>query len=362
MSIQKAILDPRVSPPVLKLHFDIWHQILSYLPNISRRTLTHLTGNKFPLWSNNNELKHQKVWDLIFDNYEFLEYMSDCGYLCILIGSDLQYLYNYNSREALYKRSLKDRNDLNLALIILQGNQRYRSWAGQPGTSRIVGDFINSARKELKQQIHISDTRWDVPGTLQIHHRPGKRKRYTIRLNIESLSKGPLPDRPSIELACEALVSLKGDYLNSAYLYWKYDRKLLRLIEPPDIVGVGRYASVRGTKEWVKDVCGLKIQHPEEVPELCHHQPPCIPSFKKKRSKGWNEVHSSFEGAFPCQILFHKGLGRDRQYYARVEQFPNGHLYIGWHPDYRYIKAKFPANYRGEKDWETDPIMEKRIY
>ncbi|KAH8674860.1 hypothetical protein BGZ60DRAFT_429823 [Tricladium varicosporioides] len=251
--IRKAKLDPRASPPVLKLHFDIWHQISSYLPDVSRRTLTHLTGHRFPLWSDHNELKHQKVWDLIFDNYKFLEYISDCGYLCALIGSDLKYLYNHNSRESLYKRSLKDDNDLNLALVILRGNEHSKSVADQLGITGIVRGFVDSARKELKKQIYISDTRWDVPGTLKIRHNFAKGKYCTIRLNIQSLSRHS--DLLSIELdtTCEALVSLKGNYLNSAYLYWKYDWKLLRLIEPTDIAGVGRYASVRGTKEWVKD-------------------------------------------------------------------------------------------------------------
>jgi hypothetical protein len=284
--------------------------------------LTHLTGHKFPLWSDHNELKHQKVWDLIFDNYEFLEYISECGYLCVLLGSDLQYLYNYNSKKALHERSLKDNKDLNLALVFLRGDPNSKSSSYILSTRQIIEGFSNSAKKELKEKIDISYPRWIVPGTLKIRHCFAKGEYCTIRLNIESLSE--LSGSPSTKLdTCETLVSLEGDYLNSAYLYWKYDGKLLRLIEPTDIVGVGRYASVRGTKEWVKDVCGLKIQHPAEVPELCSHQRPCIPSFEKRPERWWLVRDSFKEGVFPCQIRFYKGLLVFPPYKARHELFIN---------------------------------------
>jgi hypothetical protein len=225
----------------------------------------------------------------------------------------------------------------------------------------MVRGFIDSASKKLKAQIHISDTNWDVPGSFMIRHHFAKGKCCTIRLNIESLKQ--YSEELSIQLgtACGALVSLKGDYLNSAYLYWKYDCNLLRLIEPTDIVGVGRYASVRGTKKWVEDVCGLKIQHPEELPELCRDQTHCIPNLKRKRPERWKLVYSAFQGRnFPCQLRFHKEVATDSHYKARHEVFTN--WYRGWEPDYyMYTRARFPADYCGEKDWETDPVMEKRI-
>lgn len=329
MPLRKAIHD---------LPLELWLKIFRYIPEISPRKLSVAFRKGLPI--SNNDFKHSKVWDIIFDDYKFLDYMTSCGYPCILLGSGLHLLYNLGTHAGLQERS-KSWEDV--YLVLLRGNYQNDNYSG---AKDIILEFAKSAKKELGDRIRasVSDMKFNVPNTLQFRHyipQDPDRRWVNITLNIETLFH---PFVESIRLQHpEKLVCLKGHYLYSAYLHWKYDRKQLRVIEPSDIVGRGRYASVCGTTDSVKHACGLTIQQPQEMP----------------RNKDWKHYdHRNFlskcQRNFPWQIKLEIDDGSTVWLREKYEQRDRERKRcLGW-------EHAFSENIRG-KEWQYDPVMENRI-
>ncbi|CZR65323.1 uncharacterized protein PAC_15223 [Phialocephala subalpina] len=325
--------------PLKAIHdilLELWLKIFSYLPEISPRKFSVAFRKGLPI--SNTDLKHSKVWDIIFDDYKFLDYMTDRLYPCILLGSDLHLLYNLDAYTALRERPNPWED---VYLVLLLGNCQN----GEISDGRDFGlEFAKSAKKELGDQIRRRVKDRTVPETLYFRHYfpqdPSGGVRIT--LNIESLwspkAKSIFLDHP------EKLVSLKGHYLYSAYLHWKYDGKLLRDIEPSDIIGRGRYASVCGTIDSVKHACGFTVQQPQDTPRRkhWHHQDHEHWDFLRKCQRN-----------FPWQVKFEINNG-ERVWHREKFEWGDGERKrcLGW-------EHSCSEEYR-EKEWKYDPVMEHR--
>jgi hypothetical protein len=303
---------------IKRIPLELWLNIFSFLPEISTRKLSVTLHRLLP--TTDVDLKHSKAWDIIFDDYKFLDWMTERGYPCILLGSGLHLLYTVS------RWSLAPVEDI--CLVLLRGN-----YEGGLAYARrdIISEFARSARKEVRERIHVDDYTFKVPETFRFRCQLciGSHQRWVnITLNIANLFLWNAP----IQLkAPQNLVSLKGYYLYSAYLYWKGDGKFLRVIKPRDIVGKGRYASVCGTKDSVKYACGLTIQQPIE-----------------HRSLGRCYEH------FPWQVKLENIDGSNFEYREKFELANTERKHcLGW-------EHKWSERLR-EVQWRRDPVMENRI-
>ena len=231
---------PLSEKPLHKVPLEIWWNIFSYLPKISPRSLSVGFNTKLP----KKQLRHSIVWDAIFKDYDWLTYMVNAGYKPLLIGNDLHYLYSPGIQEGLPEWPDK------IDIVLLCGQYCPTKIPSTLFKSLKPHKSPDEPRKYLKKVI--------IPF--------GKDGKYKIRLHIGDFGSQSSGDPKRItELG--NLFSLKSGGLYSAYLYWAYDKWTLRTLNPEDIVGVGRYASVCDRKTFVEEICGISIQKPESVPK-----------------------------------------------------------------------------------------------
>lgn len=262
-----------------KVPLEIWWDIFSYLPEISLRSLAVGFNKKLP----EKQLKHSKAWDVIFKDYDWLTYMVKAGYMPLLVGSGLHYLYSPYIQEGL--REGPDEIDI----VLLCGEQ----------CSEVK--MPSMLFESLKPYISLPERKnlFIIPF--------GKDGKHKIRLHIGDFgSQCSLDHKRITELG--NLFSLKSDGLYSAYLYWIYDRWTLRTLNPEDIVGIGRYASVCDRKTFVEELCGFSIQKPESVP-------------KGKRGRQW----------LPWQVVFEDPDKSPYDFqHRRTKKASIWQHYVGW--------------------------------
>jgi hypothetical protein len=227
-----------VQKAIFRAPLEIWLKIYSYLPKMSSRKLALAFGKELP----EADTKHGNVWDAIFDDYEWLDFMVNFSkHHCVLLGYDLHLLYNLNTEQALNQKS----GEINLVLLCGE------YWSS--GNERAMSMFLRCLKKPA------STTGRGFPHTVTVPHGS-----HTIRLSVRAVQDAQEPfvyDNP------EKLFSLDQSGLHSAYLYYGYDRKQLRILEPQDIVGIGRYASVCDTTYYISKICGVMIQQPQQRPK-----------------------------------------------------------------------------------------------
>ena len=97
------------SKAIRRIPLELWLKIFSHRPDLSIRKVALALNKPLPA----SDLKHSKVWDAIFDDYDWLDYMTFKKYHCMVFGSDLSFRYTSNTEHALLNRS----SDINLVLI-----------------------------------------------------------------------------------------------------------------------------------------------------------------------------------------------------------------------------------------------------
>lgn len=259
-----------------RLPLELWLKIFALRPELSPWKL-FLGRIKLP----EADIKHSKVWDAIFDKYDYLMAMSNQRQPCMLLGSGLHYIYNSNPEETLQKQpeGTIQQQPEEIHLVLVCGE----FWSP---SDKMTSLFLKSLKKTI---LPISlDKR---PNEVNIAYGT----RHTIRLTIKGLWTAYYHTSIIVNNP-EKLFTLKDDGLYSAYLYWKNDRKKLRTIKPKDIVGVGRYASRCKKTCYVSSVCGIIIQQPAEYPT--------------ELPIGLMASSDLFAGkGFPRQIVFEEPLG-----------------------------------------------------
>jgi hypothetical protein len=80
-----------------------------------------------------------------------------------------------------------------------------------------------------------------------------------INIHIRSVSRNDGRGKLRVEKK-EQLFCIDEDSLRSAYLYWKFDRKMLLALDLEDIAGSGLFGSMSNSTSQVRDICGFTIQ------------------------------------------------------------------------------------------------------
>jgi hypothetical protein len=173
---------------------EIWWDIFSYLPEISLRSLSVGFNQRLP----EKQLKHSKVWDAIFEDYDWLTYMVKAGYKPLLIGDGLHYLYSLDIQEG-----LRERPDEILIDIMLLCEEQCSEVKMPFKLFKLLKPYkLLPKRKNLKSVI--------IPFK--------KDKSYKIRLYIGDFGLYNSYN-PKLITKLGNLFSLKSDDLYLAYLY-----------------------------------------------------------------------------------------------------------------------------------------------
>jgi len=236
------------SRAIHRIPLELWLRIFGYRQELSIRKVALAFNKQLPA----SDLKHSKVWDAIFDNYDWLNFMAFEKYHCMLFGNDLNFLYTSNTEHALLNKS----SDINLVLICGE------YWSP---TKWSTSKFFKSLKKTASpvgqafpDEATISAERPSAfPKEVTIPY--GDNGRYTIRLDIRSLtdespSQNIFIKKPIIRLFCP-----KDDGLHAAYIYWHYDSKKLRYVLPKDIDGVGRNKPQHGGAFYIVGLCKVTL-------------------------------------------------------------------------------------------------------
>lgn len=311
-------------PSLKDIPVEIWLKIFSHLPEISPRILSVTSRRRI---ASPITVKHCKVWDIIFDDYDFLDYYTSIGNAFILLGCDLEFLYN--------SKPDGTRRTFYLALVCGNREAYSREFWERFAKSAKKGALDRILRERDPSRSSLSTAPYK-PETLRfkyvfqkdhLNRRPGSS--VYVEINVENLFT-PMNETTVVDCPTK-LVSLKGNCLESAYLYWKYDNKFLQTIESYDIVGRGRYASVCGTKNLVTEVCGLKIQPPTGIPS--------------KKDVWTQSFDLKCQRIFPWQVKF-RTLGGG----ALLTERRALKDCLGWE-----------NRFCDEGEWKFDPVMESRV-
>jgi hypothetical protein len=228
------------SNAVSRLPNEIWANIRSYLPLISKHVIADAKGfNPGPedkhtqAWSSRED-KHSRVYNSIFQIDNWLSVAIENGLNPVLIGYDLHYIYHSKNFETKTKSTY---------LVLVLGHDSDGGNCGKPNVTEDWDLFF----KSLKPHTRVRSGEIFFPET-------------GITLNINDA----IHDSHSTTISQpRRLVSCKLGKLYSAYLYWNDDSFKVRTIGPEQIVGIGEPL----TKDGISNIVGLTWKHlPEKTP------------------------------------------------------------------------------------------------
>jgi hypothetical protein len=225
---------------------EVWSQIKAFLPEMSPRVLVRTFH--FRLGIRPKEFRYSYVWDTIFKDYKWLTRMTEMGYNPVLVGTDLEAIYNADKNNA--------NNDAQIFLMLLGGE----GWSQRDSTAPdpVLLDSIRPFKRVSKYNPDIYEQQAEEVVILGSN----------IRLSIRDISNR--------YAACVTLSRPERlfQYCNGLYsncLYWKDEHHSLRMLGPEDILALPdrpddwgmplNTLCSKGTRA-VANLCSVKLRHP----------------------------------------------------------------------------------------------------
>jgi len=308
-----------------KVPLELWLKIFALRPGISLRKLAATFRIRLP----ESEERYSKVWDAVFKDYRWLDEMADFGHNCMLIGHDLRLLYRSNSSRDLCE-ALKERDAAfhdNFHGYGSHPRKVYLVLVAGPRWSPMDTDEFKKMLASLKVGTFgysIDDKQNPAEITIPYGHD------VEIILSISPIKPVYRSHEFTLDDPGNRLFAINAfGGLNSAYMYWRHDKRELRNLGPEDIVGFGKYASQCNSIKRVKEFCGLTVQRPQhnsrgtaaDYPyQMSFHHPGGLIKHRRKYEDGNKEsrhfIGWEYDSADPYWI------GHNRRHWDLCDKNP----------------------------------------